>query len=257
LFKALQDEPNSYLSGTSNIFPAAIGRSYFEPLLPPRRVHLGWNTFTMHWMSGSPADAPDHVVAGLSRSSEVSGAVSQQQAIDWRRFLEVRSREMRQGAKLLSAFACRAKDGRTGWEWLCGELWAAICDMGMVGLLSKEEQSRITIPIGWRTLEEIKTPFTSTGYFADLELERVELLRISDPFWDDFQSSRDERRLGQRHADLTRAWAGPAISDRIAPVRDRAALVDDLFARLAARISTAPKKHEPYLAVVVLKKNRD
>jgi hypothetical protein len=209
----------------------------------------------MHWMSGSPADAPDHVVAGLSKSSEVSGVVSQQQAIDWRRFLEVRSCEMREGAKLLSAFACRTKDG-TGWEWLCGELWAAILDMGKAGLLSKEEQSRITIPMGFRTLEEIKTPFSSTGYFADLELERAEFFRILDPFWEEFQSSRNGQRLGQRHADLTRAWAGPAISGRIAPGRDRPALVNDLFARLVARISAAPKKHEPYLAVVVLKKNR-
>jgi hypothetical protein len=45
LFEALQAEPNSYLSGTFNIFPAAIGRSYFEPLLPPRRIHLGWNIY--------------------------------------------------------------------------------------------------------------------------------------------------------------------------------------------------------------------
>jgi hypothetical protein len=69
LFTVLQQDPDSYLRGMSGVFPAAIGRSYFEPLLPPGRVHLGWNTFSMQWMSRSPADAPDHILAGMSSQS--------------------------------------------------------------------------------------------------------------------------------------------------------------------------------------------
>jgi hypothetical protein len=84
----------------------------------------------------------------------VSLAVTEQQAIDWRRFLEARSFEMRPGAKLLSAFTVTTTD-ETGWEWLCGELWATVGDMGRAGLLSEREQHRITIPIGFRTLLDI------------------------------------------------------------------------------------------------------
>ena len=86
LFTALEQEPDSYLRGTNGVFPAAIGRSYFEPLLPPERVHLGWNTFSMQWMSRSPEDAPDHILAGMSASAPVLAAVKEQQAADWRRF---------------------------------------------------------------------------------------------------------------------------------------------------------------------------
>jgi len=84
LFNALQDEPNSYMAGVSGIFPAAIGRSYFQPLLPPGRVHLGWNTFSMQWMSRSPADAPDHVVAGLTASSGLSKMIKEP-VVGWTR----------------------------------------------------------------------------------------------------------------------------------------------------------------------------
>ena len=35
LFTALRDEPNSYLAGKAGIFVSAVGRSYFEPILPP------------------------------------------------------------------------------------------------------------------------------------------------------------------------------------------------------------------------------
>ena len=255
LFIALHDEPSSYMAGLSGIFPAAIGRSYFEQLLPPGRVHLGWNSWTMQWMSRSPADAPDHVLAGLSSSAQVSVAVKEQQATDWRRFLEVRSLEMRPGARLLSAFTARTMD-ETGWEWLCGELWAAVLDMGRAGLLSEGERHRITIPIGLRTLEDITAPFAASGRFEELEIEHVEILKVSDPSWDDFQTSGDEQQLGQRHANMMRAWSGPTIKGLIDPSRDRAALVDDLFSRFAARVADAPRKHEPNLAVVVLGKRR-
>lgn len=255
LFNALQDEPNSYMAGLSGIFPAAIGRSYFQPLLPPGRVHLGWNTFSMQWISRSPADAPDHVLAGLTASTSLSKMIKEQQAIDWERFLEVRSMEMRPGAKLLTAFTGRWMD-ETGWEWLCGELWAAVLDMGRAGLLSEEEQRRITIPIGFRTLDEIRAPFAERGSFAELELEHTEFLKISDPFWDDFQKSGDRQQLARRHADLMRAWSGPTITGLIEPDRDRSALMDDLFARFAARIAADPRKHEPCMAVAVLAKRR-
>jgi hypothetical protein len=89
-----------------------------------------------------------------------------------------------------------------------------------------------------------------------LEIEHIEVLKVSDPCWDEFERSGDRQQLAQRHASMTRAWSGPTIVGLIEPGRNRAALVDDLFARFAARIATAPRKHEPYLAVVVLVKRR-
>ncbi len=145
LFKALEEEPDSYMAGASNVFPAAVGRSYFEPILPPGRVHLGWNSWTLHWMSRKPVDAPDHVFAGFSAFPAVRAAVAEQQAEDWRRFLQARSSELRSGAKLLSLFVGKPADSM-GWKWLSEELWAAVLDMGHAGLLSEQEQLRMTLP---------------------------------------------------------------------------------------------------------------
>ena len=41
LFTTLQDGSASYLAGRQRVFPSAVGRSYFEPVLPPGSVHLG------------------------------------------------------------------------------------------------------------------------------------------------------------------------------------------------------------------------
>jgi len=255
LFNALQDDESSYMAGLANVFPAAIGRSYFQPLLPSGRVHLGWNTFSVQWMSRNTGDVPDQIMAGLSRIASVANAVKSQLALDWDRFLEARSSEMRIGAKLLTAFTARLDDV-SGWEWLTGELWAAVEDQVRAGLLSPQEQRHLTIPIGFRSLDEVKAPFSARGQFAGLELERTELLKIPDPFWPDYENSKDRTLLGQRHADLTRAWAAPTLSGLMDPGRNRSALMDDLFARFAVRVAANPCQHEPYMVVAVLTKRR-
>ncbi|WP_261316212.1 class I SAM-dependent methyltransferase [Rhizobium leguminosarum] len=253
LFSALASDDGSYMMGASNVFPSAIGRSYFEPLLPPQRVHLGWSTWALQWMSGSAIDAQDHVLAGMSALPTVISAVAKQQTSDWRRFLQLRSQEMKPGAKLVAGFTARATSG-TGWEWLLGELWSAAGEMRELGLLSEAEQNHLTIPIGLRSLEDIKAPFIQTGYFANLRLEHVDLVKVSDPCWEEFERSGDNRAFAKLHADMTRAWSGPVITSLISPSRERNELVSELFARFERRLSESPRPHEPYMAAVVLSK---
>ncbi|MBV9636307.1 MAG: SAM-dependent methyltransferase, partial [Methylobacteriaceae bacterium] len=164
-----------------------------------------------------------------------------------------RSSEMRPGAKLLAAFTCRTPH-ETGWEWLLGELWSALCDMAREGHLTDKEKKRLTIPIGLRTIDEIKAPFVGNGRFAELLIEKVEILRVSDPYWNDFQLTGDREMFGSRHADTTKAWCGPTIARLIDPSRDQTAFLHDVFVRFAQRLSADPKKHEPYVAVVGLEK---
>ena len=75
LFAALDDDPGSYLTGAVNVFPSAIGRSYFQPIIAPRSVHLGWNTWTVHWMDGEPIQAPDHIIPGYSKDPHITATV--------------------------------------------------------------------------------------------------------------------------------------------------------------------------------------
>lgn len=253
LFEALISDPNSYMTGTTGVFPLAIGKSYFAPLLPPDRVHLGWSTWALQWMSTNTIDAPDHILAGMSRSPAVAAAVAAQQASDWQCFLTQRSREMRPGAKLVAGFTARA-DAETGWEWLLGELWSALADMRRDGLLSEREQGQMTIPIGLRSLEDIKAPFRQSGSFAELTLEHLDLVKVSDAFWPEFDGSGDRLAFARQHADLTRAWSGPLLTGVAPRSREQTKFVDELFSRFERRLSEDPRPHEPYMAAVVLSK---
>jgi hypothetical protein len=256
LFQALEEDPSSYLVGANNIFPLVIGRSYFNAILPPGRVHLGWNSWTLHWMSRKPVDAPDHAFAEFSASPRVRAAVAEQQAEDWRQFLLARSSELRPGGKLLSLIMAKSDNGRFGWKWLRGELWATILDMRRAGLLSEQEKLRITVPTAQRSLADIRAPFDGHAHFAGLKLECAEIVEGSDPYWDDFQKTGDAEHLGQRWGSMMRAVLAPTITLAIDPHRNRIALVDDLFARFAARIAEAPRRHEHYFAVTVFSKTR-
>jgi hypothetical protein len=253
LFEALHLDPASYLKIGPGIFPAAIGRSYFEPLFPAGRLHLGWNTWTAQWLSRNPAPEGDHILAGMIGEARLLTEVRRQSAADWRRFLEVRGLEMRSGAKLLTAFTAR-DDEETGWEWLLGALWASAKDLAAQGQLSERDCARMTIPINLRTVSDVREPFESGDAPGGLELLHVELARVPDPIWRDFAQSKNARALAQRQSDTTRAWAGPSLAACLGNGQTAKATIDELFARLTERLEADPRKHEPYMVVAVLSK---
>jgi len=253
LFQALQNDPTSYLTGSVGIFPSAIGRSYFEPILPPARIHLGWNSWTLQWMSRNPTDAPDHVFAALSQHAAVLDAVREQLAMDWRRFLQLRSLEMRPGAKLFCLFPGKT-DEKRGWVWLGGELWAAVCDMGREGLLSAQEQLRITVPTAPRDPRDIIAPFAADGTFAGMRIDHCEIVRAPDPYWESYQATGDAAVFAECCTGMMRAFSGPTVVNALDADDEREALVDELFDRFRRHIAAAPQQHEHYLAVVMVEK---
>ena len=105
LFQALGEEPDSYMKGATGIFPSAVGRSYFKPIIAPGTVHLGWNSWTLQWLSNKPIEISDHIHPEFSENETARHAVIQQAARDWRDFIAARSSELRPGARLLCLFA--------------------------------------------------------------------------------------------------------------------------------------------------------
>jgi hypothetical protein len=253
LFAALHDESASYLANRPGVFPSAVGRSYFEPILPPGRVHLGWNTWTLHWLSRNPVEISDHAMAMLSASAAERQAAHGQAAKDWAAFLAARSAEMAPGAKLVS-LAMGATPEVHGWDWVIGELWGAALDMADEGLLTPTELTRFTVPVVGRTKADLQAPFAGDGGFHGLKLDYAEVLLAPDPFWEEFQATGDAAQLGARWKGMLRAVAGPFASAAFASRPGGDALVDKLFSRLEARVAAAPQRHEHYVAITVIGK---
>ena len=45
LFDVLDTAPDSYLFDDADVYPSAVGRSFYRAVLPPGHVDLGWSSF--------------------------------------------------------------------------------------------------------------------------------------------------------------------------------------------------------------------
>jgi len=252
LFTTLHEDPASYLANQPRVFPSAIGRSYFEPILPPGRVHLGWNTWTLHWMSRNPGEIGDHLIPAMGASQSARAAAKAQQAQDWENFLAARAVEMAPDARLVS-LSIGCMPDLHGWDWVFNALWQAITSMEKEGLLSPAELMRFTAPVGGRCTDDLQAPFKA-GPFHGLVLEHAEVKQAPDPFWDEYLETRDAQHLGQRWAGMMRAVTSPLAAAAFAARPDSAALVDELYRRMEQRIAATPQQHIHFLAIAVLRK---
>jgi hypothetical protein len=96
LFGVLHADPDGYAVDDANVFPSAIGRSFYESVLPKKYVHLGWSSYAAAWLSRIPMTIPGHFVS-VAATGEARAAFDRRGADDWRSFLALRAKELRPG----------------------------------------------------------------------------------------------------------------------------------------------------------------
>jgi len=253
LFEMIEKNEKSYLKNHANIFPFAVGRSYFETILPLNSVDIGWNSWSLQWLSVSPGNIDDHIFIDCSKNTNLKQLFSHQLAVDWAQFLRCRSNELKCGGKLMTIFIASRNDA-DGWGPFWNEFWLTLLDLRNYGLLSDIELSLISLPIGVRSLDEIEDPFRKSNIFANLKLERLDIIEAPDPFWDEYQITQDRITFGHRWANMAKAVAGPVISNVLHNSENTKCTLSDIIARFAERLSSSPFKVTHSLASVVLEK---
>jgi hypothetical protein len=76
LFEVLGTDPDRYGLGEPNVFPCAIGRSFYERVLPPESVHLGWSSYAAMWLSRIPTLIPGRLMPLRSAGRRIFGTVT-------------------------------------------------------------------------------------------------------------------------------------------------------------------------------------
>ena len=94
LFKVLENDPERYHADDPDVYSAAIGRSFYEKVLPPSSVHLGWSSYAAMWLSGIPTLVPGHFLA-IRCNGTARAEFDRQAAQDWKTFLSLRAHELR------------------------------------------------------------------------------------------------------------------------------------------------------------------
>jgi hypothetical protein len=258
LFEVLSCDPDRYALNDSNVFPCAIGRSFYEQVLPPASVHLGWSSYAAVWLSRIPAPVPGHFMVFRS-TPEVKVVWKQQAAADWELFLSLRARELRPGGRLVVVLPARSEEGPTGFEPLMDHANAALGEMAENGEIAREEHESMVLGTYPRQKSELLAPFILDGKFRDLKVEHCEVLSLPDGAWPDYKRDGNAKALAARHALFFRSIFMPSLASALSKVRERDVEALNAFAvrlqeRMTQRLAAKPAPLDSFVEVMVLAK---
>jgi hypothetical protein len=258
LFQLLDTDPQSYLRADPAAFASAVGRSFYQQILPSASVTLGWSSWAVQWLSRVPATIPDHVQVACSRDEATRAVFARQADYDWRTFLGHRSREMRTGARLVVLTMAREDNGDFGYGPVLRVLYAELIARVADGLLRADEVHRMVIPTVGRTRAEFAAPFAEGGPFAGLSIGHLEVFSGDDQIWSEFEENRDASTFGAQWAAFCRASVFPTLTAQLDGGRTdpRAGrFFAEMEAGMAARLAVAPERMRIPLGIIVLVKN--
>jgi len=257
LFTTISEDPDSYLAKDAATFTSAVGRSFYQQILPSESIALGWSSWATHWLSRVPAPIGDHIHIAHSADSAARRAYAHQAALDWHDFVAFRGRELAPGGRLVVLTLGLDSAGLPGFAGLMGALLASLHRLVADGLLHAEELERMVIPTVGRTEKDFLAPFAPSGRFEGLSVEHIELFDAEDLFWSRYLVDRDAGKLGAGWAGFARAAIFPTLAAGLdGGVTDprAAGFVEALDGAVAASLAGAPQQMTIPLAAIVLAK---
>jgi SAM dependent carboxyl methyltransferase len=235
LFEVLHRDRDRYAAEDPNVFPSAIGRSFYERVLPPDHVDLGWSSYAAMWLSRIPTQITGHFRMDCGTDAEVA-VCRRQAAQDWESFLSLRAKELRPGGRLVIVLAGLDDDGASGLQDLMDHANAVLADMVSEGTIRADERRQMVLGTYPRRKCELLAPFDRDGQFQGLTVECCELSPLADPSWADYEHDRDAEALATKRARLFRAIFAPSLScalgDAVTSHRFAERLEDGLKQRL-------------------------
>jgi hypothetical protein len=253
LFGVLHSDPERYSLDEPNVFPSAIGRSFYENVFASEQVDLGWSSYAAVWLSRVPALIPGHFVC-LASTGDVRAAFDRQAAEDWKLFLSLRARELRAGGRLVVVLPGLSDAGGSGFESIFNCANAVLEELIDERVIGGDERKRMVLGTYPRRRSQLLEPFTAEGQFQSLSVEHCELFDLPDAAWADYQMDRSVQALVARHAAFFRAIFVPSLGSAIRNAGRRQAFTDRLERRLKERLSESLTPVHSFVQVIVLAK---
>ena len=255
LFQTLASDPASYLRGDPASFAFAVGRSYFQQILPAGSVTLGWSSWAVQWLSRTPCPIPDHIQVACSRDATARAAYARQAAEDWRAFLTHRAAELCPGGRLVVLTMALTESGDFGYRAVMAAMFDSLEELVGNGIVQAEEAARMAIPTVARSQADLLAPFGADGRLAGLTVEHAELFLGDDAIWRDYERDRDAAAYGARWAAFSRASVLPTLAqDLDGDQRRKDGFVARMEAGMAGRLAAYPEPTVIPLGMMVVAK---
>ena len=243
LFSTLRSEPQSYSLGAPSVFGCAVGRSFYEPVLPTGAVSVGWSSAAAHWLSRTPAALTEHLWAPTARSPGAA-PFAEQARQDWHSFVRLRADELRPGGQMVVVVATVDEHGVCGGEHVLDGLDHAARRLVSAGALSHEEYGRMVVPNFFLSRPELEGPFAHPELRGRLELiEHVRVI-VPDPLWASFETTGNGAAFGAAFVGWLRAFSESCLFGALGPGRsadERRRLADHAYGELGDEIRRQPE----------------
>jgi hypothetical protein len=256
LFQTLIDSQESYLRQDAAVYPSAVGRSFYEQILPTHSVTVGWSSWAVQWLSRTPAIIPDHVHYSLTKDAVVRAAFSRQSAEDWENFLHSRGRELCPGGRLAVVAMAVDDQGDFGYRSLSDAMYGTLIEMVDSGFISAQELRQMCIPTVGRSRADFLAPFVD-GRFSGLSVEEVEIFFAEDRFYTDYQQHGNAQEFGARWAGFSRASAFPTFARCLeggCTTAQAAEFIARMETGMATRLAAKPEPQRIPLGRILLSK---
>lgn len=233
--------PDGYPAGRADVFPCVVGRTLYGPLVPARRLSLGWCAITLHWLSSVPVDVPGHVYPNLLPAGPARDAIREQAASDWQTFLRERARELVDGGEMVLVSGASTSDGWSGAEGLFTMIGEQLAEMVGDGVLRRTESARIYYPTWNRTPEEWLGPLS-----ADPDLEVVSSgLTVTDDAesYPQFAVDGNAQAFADAYVPFVRAVTERPFFRFLDPARteeERGHVIETFYTGLRSRLAADP-----------------
>jgi SAM dependent carboxyl methyltransferase len=258
LLEVLSSDPDRYVLDEANVFPCAIGRSFYEQVLPSNSVHLAWSSYAAQWLRRIPSLIPGHFWSPCSIGA-ARAAFERQAAEDWEAFLSVRAREMQSGARLVIVLPALPDEGSSGFAELMDDANDVLREMVDEGAITAKERVGMVLGSHPRCKTELLAPFRKAGQFQRLVVEDCELSAVPDPAWADYQENGDKEALAKKKALFFRSTFTPSLASAVTRVCDGDGealrrFADRLQDGLTRRLASHPAPTDSFVQTIVLAK---
>jgi hypothetical protein len=258
LFGLLDTDPDRYGVGDRNVFPCAIGRSFYGNVLPSCSVDVGWSSYAAVWISSIPTAIPDHFFAFASTGA-VRTEFDRQGEKDWETFLSLRADELRPGGRLVVVVPGVHENGTTGFEGIMDHANEVVVEMVRENAITADERARMALGVWPRRTRELLAPFKPGGQFHHLSVEHSETSLLADSRWADYERDGDREALAASQALFFRSIFVPTLASALTRVRAGDAqafgeFADRVEARLRQRLAMQPAPLHSVVETIVLAK---
>jgi|HubBroStandDraft_1064217.scaffolds.fasta_scaffold00898_11 long-chain acyl-CoA synthetase len=259
LFEVLDVDPDRYALDDANVFPCAIGRSFYENVLPPDSVHLGWCAYAAVWLSRIPTLISGHFIARRGTTAE-RAAFHRQAAQDWETFLSLRARELRPGGRLVVVLPALNDEGApsAGFEALMDHANAVLAEMVDEGTIRPDERKRMVVGSYARRSRDLLAPFEREGHFQGLSVECCDFSELVDPSLaaSDPDADANTNAIASHLAQIFRATYAPSLASALAGARngEGRAFADRLESGLKRRLANQALPLHTFVQTMVLAK---